>query len=127
MIDAIVDTSVLVDLLRGFQPAKDWFESLGQQRLAITPVGWMETVQGATNKVKRGQAIRFLRQFRIEHPTEDDDRWAMRQLAVFHLSHNIHLQDVMIASVVARLAVPLYTINLKHFQPLPAVDVEKPY
>lgn len=44
----------------------------------------METIQGATDKVKRAQAIRLLRQFHIEHPTEDDNRWAMRQLARFY-------------------------------------------
>ncbi|HKH50141.1 MAG TPA: hypothetical protein VKM72_36275 [Thermoanaerobaculia bacterium] len=31
------------------------------------------------------------------------------------------------ASVAARLAIPLYTTNLKHFQPLPTVDARKPY
>ncbi len=127
VIDAIVDTSVLVDLLRGFEPARNWFKSQGRQRIAITPVVWMETVQGAANKSRRAQAIRFLRQFRIEHSTEDDNRWAMRQLARFHLSHNIALHDAMIASVAARLTVPLYTTNLKHFEPLPAVDARRPY
>lgn len=87
----------------------------------------METVQGARNKTQRAQAIRFLRRFRIEHPTEDDNRWAMRQLARFHLSHGIQLEDAQIASVAARLGVPLYTMNLKHFAPLPGVDAEKPY
>lgn len=125
--DAIVDTSILIDLLRAFLPATEWFSGLGRQRVAITPVVWMETVQGAINREKRAQAIRFLRQFRIEHPTEDDNRWAMRQTASFHLSHGVQLQDTMIASVAARLAVPLYTTNLKHFQPLPAVDARKPY
>jgi len=125
--DAILDTSVLVDLLRAFPPAKEWFAGLGRQRMAITPVVWMETVQGATDRSRRAQAIRFLRQFRIEHPTEDDNRWAMRQIARFHLSHSIQLQDTMIASVAVRLAVPLYTTNLKHFQPLPSVDAKKPY
>ena len=125
--DAILDTSVLIDLLRGFQPALDWFVSLGRQRTAITPVVWMETVQGASNREKRAQTIRFLRQFRIEHPTEDDNRWAMRQIARFHLSHSIQLQDAMIASVAARLAVPLFTTNLKHFHPLPGIDAKKPY
>jgi predicted nucleic acid-binding protein len=72
--DAILDTSILVDLLRAFPAATGWFASLGRQRLAITPVVWMETVQGATDRAKRAQAIRFLRQFRIEHPTEDDNR-----------------------------------------------------
>ena len=127
MIDAILDTSVVVDLLRGFDPAKVWFKGRGRQRLAITPVVWMETVQGAANKSRRAQAIRFLRRFPIEHPTEDDNRWAMRQLARFHLSHSIALHDAMIASVAARLAVPLYTTNLKHFAPLPAVDAKRPY
>jgi len=51
----------------------------------------------------------------------------MRQLARFHLSHGIALHDAMIASVSARLAVPLYTMNLKHFEPLPGVEAEKPY
>ena len=125
--DAIIDTSVLVDLLRGFPLARDWFAGLGRQRVAITPVVWIETIQGATNGMKRAQAIRFLRQFRIEHPTADDNRWAMRQAARFHLSHGIHLQDFMIASVAARLAVPLYTTNLRHFEPLPSVDAKKPY
>lgn len=125
--DLILDTSILIDLLRGFQPAKEWLGGLERRKVAITPVVWMETVQGATDKTKRAQAIRFLRRFRIEHPTEDDNRWAMRQLAQFHLSHGVQLQDAMIASVAARLAVPLYTINLKHFTPLPAVDAEKPY
>lgn len=125
--DAILDTSVLIDLLRGFQPATDWLAGLGRQRTVITPVVWMETIQGATNRVRREQAIRFLRRFRIEHPTEDDNRWAMRQTARFHLSHSIQLQDAMIASVAVRLSVPLYTTNLKHFQPLPAVNARKPY
>lgn len=125
--DAILDTSVLIDLLRAFPPATDWFAGLGRYRMAITPVVWMETVQGAVNREKRAQAIRFLRQFRIEHPTEDDNRWAMRQTASYHLSHGIQLQDAMIASVAVRLAVPLYTTNLKHFQPLPSVDAKKPY
>ena len=127
MIDAIVDTSVLVDLLRGFDPAKEWFGGRGRKRIAITPVVWMETVQGAAIKTRRAQAIRFLRQFHIEHSTEDDDRWAMQQLARFHLSHGIALHDAMIASVAVRLAVPLYTTNLKHFEPLPGVGAEKPY
>ena len=125
--DAILDTSILIDLLRGFQPARDWFTALGRQRVAITPVVWMETVQGASNRVKLSQALRFLRQFRIEHPTEDDNRWAMRQTARFHLGRGVQLQDAMIASVAVRLGVPLYTTNLKHFQPLPSLQAQKPY
>jgi len=51
----------------------------------------------------------------------------MRQLGHFHLSHGIHLQDVMIASVAVRLDVPLYTLNLKHYEPLPGLRAVRPY
>jgi predicted nucleic acid-binding protein len=127
VISSILDTSVVIDLLRGLPPAVRWFSDLGRQRPAITPVVWMEAVQGASDGTKRAQAIRFLRQFLVEHPTADDNRWAMRQLARFYLSHGIHLQDVMIASVAARLEVPLYTLNVKHYQPLPGIRVVRPY
>lgn len=127
MSDAVLDTSVLIDLLRGFQPAREWFERQGRRRLAITPVVWMETVQGARDGARRAQAIRLLRQFYVEHPNEDDNRWAMRQTARFHLSHGVQLQDAMIASVAVRLAIPLFTTNLKHFLPLPSLVTQKPY
>lgn len=127
VVDAVVDTSVIVDLLRRFEPAREWLQSLGSRRLAITPVVWMETVQGATDGTRRAQTLRFLRRFHVEHATADDDRWAMRQLARFCLSHGVHLQDVMIASVAARLRVPLFTTNLKHYEPLPGIEARSPY
>lgn len=123
----VLDTSIVVDLLRGFEPARIWLEGLGRSRLAITPVVWMETVQGAVDSVKRTEAIRFLRRFQVEHPTESDNLWAMRQLARFHLSHGIQLEDVLIASVAARLGMPIFTTNLKHFRPLPGTDAIRPY
>jgi predicted nucleic acid-binding protein len=102
-------------------------QQLGAPSHGDHPRGLDGNGAGRRHREKRAQAIRFLRQFRVEHPTEDDNRWAMRQTARFHLSHGIQLQDAMIASVAARLAVPLYTTNLKHFQALPSVDAQKPY
>jgi predicted nucleic acid-binding protein len=63
----------------------------------------------------------------MEHPTPDDNHWAMLQFSRYYLSHNIEMQDIMIASVAARLAVPLYTLNIKHYAPLPGVDEQRPY
>jgi predicted nucleic acid-binding protein len=41
--------------------------------------------------------------------------------------HGVQFADVMIASVAVRLNVPLYTLNIKHYSPLPDVDERKPY
>jgi len=35
--------------------------------------------------------------------------------------------DALIAAPAARLSVPLYTLNLKHFQALPDVEALRPY
>lgn len=125
--DAIVDTSVFIDYLRQIPLAQEWFLENTQTNLAVTPIVWMEIVQGARNRIERAQYIRFLRQFDIEHPTVDSNLWAMRQFAQFHLGHGIEMADVMIASVAVHLNVPLYSLNLRHYQVLPGLDVRTPY
>lgn len=51
----------------------------------------------------------------------------MLQFGRFYLSHGVEMTDVMIASVAVRLSVPLYTLNIRHYAPLPDVDEHKPY
>jgi predicted nucleic acid-binding protein len=127
VIDAIIDTSVIIDYLRGYPPARLWLLSQQAARFAITPVIWLETVQGAVNKVERDRAVRLLQSFIMEFPNEADHRWPMRQHALYYLGHGVHWSDVLIASVAVRLGVPLFTQNVKHYAALPNVDEQKPY
>ncbi len=127
MIDGVLDTSIVIDLLRQFQPAIQWSALVSKQNMVITPIVWMETVEGARNGAERSRILRFLRQFPIEHSIYDDNNWSMLQFAQFNLSYNVDLTDVMIASVAVRLNVPLYTLNIKHYAPLPNLDERRPY
>jgi predicted nucleic acid-binding protein len=127
MTDGILDTNVVVDILNNQQPAINWFNPAQQIKLAITPIVWMETVEGARNKTELARLIRFLNRFPIEHALPEDHLWTMEQFGKFHLSHQIGFEDILIASVAARLAIPLYTLNIKHFAPLPDVDERRPY
>jgi len=127
VISAFLDTSITIDLLRGDPRAVSWYASLQNQTVAITPIVWMETIQGAGNKIQLTRFVRFLRQFHLEHPAREDNEWAMKQFEQFHLSHRIDYEDLMIASVAVRLSVPLFTLNIRHYAPLPDVDERKPY
>lgn len=127
VVEGIVDTSVIIDFLRRHQAAREWFEREAVGRFAVTPIVWMETIQGANNKIELERALHLLNRFSVEHPTSEDNQCAIEQLTAFHLSHNVGFQDVMIASVAVRLQVPIYTINLKHFSPLPGINVQRPY
>jgi len=48
MIDAIVDTTVILHLFRKYQPAIKWFNN--QQRYGVTSITWLEVIEGASNR-----------------------------------------------------------------------------
>lgn len=129
IINGILDTSVVIDIYRQVPPAIAWSEFYIANKLgmAITPVVWFEMVQGAVDTPERNRTMRFLRRFTVEHPTPDDNRWAMRQFATFYLGYGVEYTDTMIASVAIRLRVPLYTINVRHYRILPNLEAKKPY
>lgn len=124
---AILDSNIVIDLLHQHTDAINWFSSFQMTPVAITPIIWMEVVEGARNVIEKERIIRFLKRFQIEHPTTADNNWAMAQFSQFRLSHYVDWEDTMIASVAVRLSVPLYTLNVRHFRVLPGVDVRKPY
>lgn len=127
MISGILDTNIVVDLLRGFPDAVRWYASLQPQQIGITPIVWFEVLQGAKNQLDQSRNVKFLLRFPIEHSTVDDNEWAMVQFAHYRLSYGLEYADAMIASVAVRLNVPLYTRNTKHYIMLPDVDEIAPY
>ncbi len=123
--NGLLDTVVLVDLLRAYPPALDWLA--GQEQLGITPMVWLEVIEGAADANAQKRAVRLLRHFeRVDLLPEDFD-WAIEQALRFKLSHNADMMDCLIASAAHRLDLPLFTRNLKHFVPLIGPLARKPY
>lgn len=42
----ILDTDVMVDLLRGYEPAVEWLEGIGEEKIALPGFVVMELIQG---------------------------------------------------------------------------------
>lgn len=127
VIDALIDSDILIDLLRYKPEAIEWANSIGSYKPGIASIAWMEVVRGATDRTKRDQTIKFLKQFRVIHYESSDSFWAMHQMAQYHLSHGVGLADVMIGAIAVRLHVPIYTRNVKHYSPLTGVQAIRPY
>lgn len=127
MVAAIIETSVLVDLLRIHPPAIAWYQAQTQPLMGINPIIWMELIAGGQNKQERLRAARLLKNFSMSYLQPIDFDWAMRKQMVFELSHGIGMMDCLIASVSERLQIPLYTHNLKHFLPIIGSLAVKPY
>ena len=127
MVIALLDTNIMVDMIRKYPPALQWLHSLTPDQMGVSVIVYMEVIEGATNKFKQRAAGQLLSRFQVIYLTEGDFKWAVKEQANYRLSHNIGMTDLLIASVNHRLQVPLYTRNVKHFTPLLGSLVQKPY
>jgi len=109
----IVDSTVVIHLYRKYSPAIIWAKSL-QKRLDITTISWLEVVVGAPSKAGLMTCKTIMSQFDLTHLNHSDQDWAINKLEQYRLSHGIGLNDCLIASVVFRLQVPIFTHNVKH-------------
>lgn len=125
MVAGLVDSSILIDVLRGYQPSEDWLVTQGQ--LGTTRFVWLELIEGAQDKSAQQRAIELLRRFEVVELAPEDMQWAVEQLIRFGLSHNVDAFDCLIASPHPRLNLPLYTRNLKHFTPIIGSLAINPY
>ena len=121
----LLDTAVLVDILRAFSPAIEWLSR--QERLGVSPVVWLEILEGAENAREQARAVDLLRHFEKIEVAPTDFDWAIQQALRLRLSHNVDMMDCLIASSAQRLEVPLFTRNLKHFQPMIGDLAQRPY
>ena len=124
-VQALVDSTVLVDLLRKYPPATTWLAT--QPKLGTSNIAWMELIFGAQNKAAQQQSLQVLSLFEVVYLTEADMLWAMRQLLQNRLKYNVGVGDCLIAAMSQRLQIPLLTHNLKHFTPLLGNLAQRPY
>jgi predicted nucleic acid-binding protein len=125
MVNGLLDTSIIVDYLRGYAPMRTWF--LGTQDLAITRITWLEIIEGVRNKQELETCLAVLRQFPTIEIESSDMVKASEFLSMFYLSHNVDSFDCLIASVTYRLQLPLFTRNIKHFAPTLGHLAQVPY
>lgn len=127
MTTGIIDTTVIFHLFRKNPNAIAWYSTLAD-KLAVTPITWMEALYGAASKDKQDRCREILSQFDMEYVLPADMDWAIQQMQIHRLSQGIGVNDCFIASVCHRLKVAVYTDNRKDFlKLLPSNLVVKPY
>lgn len=121
----LLDTNIIVDLLRGYSPAKTWISTRTQP--GVTRAVWLEVIEGAQNKNDLERALKLLRDFALVEFVQQDFEWATTMLITYRLSHGVDTLDCLIAAPSSRLNLTLYTRNLKHFMPLLGNLAQSPY
>ncbi len=122
----IVDTDVMIDIQRGYEPALAWFASLPGLP-SIPGFVVMELIQDAQNKQQVRQVLQLVAPLASVWPTESDCARALSDFTAYHLSHKIGLIDALIAASTVGRNATLCTFNLKHYKVISGLSMEQPY
>lgn len=124
----LLDSDVMIDLLRGYPPAVAWFEALDEEEeIALPGFVVMELIQGCRNKAEQERLQRAVAPYGVIWPTPEDCDRALELFLEYHLSHGAGLLDVLIGQTALALGVPLHTFNQKHYQFLGELHTVQPY
>lgn len=126
-LDGLLDTNILIDISRKYTPALDWVRANPTLFLGVSSFVRMELIAGVSNKSEHQKWVRELSSYPLLYPNDKDNQWALETFERYHLTHNIDIMDCVIASINFRLQLPLYTRNVKHFEPFKSIRIIKPY
>ena len=116
MINALIDTDVIIWYMRGNQNA---FKALKKHHgFAISVITYMELVQGMRNKNELISLRKSLRSWGTEviYVTEEISSKAMFYVEQHFLSHSVQLADALIGATAVSCGLPLLTGNTKHYR-----------
>lgn len=123
----LLDTDIMIDILRDYPPAVQWMQSLSDEAIALPGFVVMELIQGCETKRELANLRRKLLPFKIYWLETDDCNRAVEIFSRYHLSHHIGIIDVMIGQLAVSLKIPLYSFNKKHYLPITSLQIVQPY
>ncbi len=123
----LLDTDVMVDILRGYPPTVAWLTGLGATPIGLPGLVAMELLQGCRNLAEQQQLERQLLRFNLHWPTPVDSQRAYQAFASYRLSHNLGLLDSLIGQTAVGLGEPLATFNVKHYAVIAGLSMVQPF
>lgn len=123
----LLDTDIMIDVLRRYPPALAWLTSLGTTQLALPGYVVMELIQGCRNKAEQDQLERGLTAYQVIWPSAAACEAALVSFAQHRLGHSLGIIDALIAHTAIELGAPLHTFNQKHYDPITGLTTVQPY
>lgn len=127
MADLVLDASFLIDLTRNVARALAFAREGSSARFLLHPASEAEVLVGARDRTELRILVAALGGFRRARPTDDDFDHCIAFVRRYSLSHGIGWPDCLIAATALRLALPIVTLNDKHFAPIRGLRVVRPY
>lgn len=123
--EALLDSSILIDLLRDFPSAQNW--AAQGHFAAISRITWFELIQGAEGRKSQKSALQMMQRFSLIEIEHQDIVLATELLLEWRPRLHIDTFDCILCASAKRLDIPFYTRNLKHFSPILGNLAQSPY
>lgn len=120
----LIDTSVIIDYLRGLPKAINYIEKQIHHNLMISTISIAELHAGIRNDTEEKQMTQFLSLFTPISLDNAVGEMAGKLLSQYYNSHTIGLADACIAASSIVHQAQLITLNTKDF---PMLTLKKPY
>lgn len=123
----LLDSDVMIDLLRQFPPAVAWLDTLADEEIFLPGLVVMELLQGCQSKTELRRVQKELETYAVIWPSPEICDAALSVFARFYLSHNLGIMDALIGQLAVALDMPLHTFNQKHYAVIPNLKTLQPY
>jgi tRNA(fMet)-specific endonuclease VapC len=123
----ILDTDIMIDLLRQYQPALAWLQSIDGEEIVLPGFVVMELIQGCRSSAEQEKVWVQLQVYEVAWPSSqvcDEALFAFRR---HHLSHGLGILDALIGQMAVALNLPLCTFNQKHYRAIANLKTVQPY
>jgi len=119
----ILDTCILIDYLRGEPSVYDLFVKDEENRLSMSTITMMELVLGALNKREVNYIQKAFNKIDIIYIDEDISKTAESLIIKYSKSHNLQIDDALIAATSIKTNAKLITYNISDFKYIPDVQL----
>ena len=117
MADVIVDTDILIDVVRSIPEAITYLQNLERGAIVgISSITYMELLIGCRNKTEQRKAERFVGRYQLAKLNEAIADRAIALLQQYRLSHGLLIADGMIAATALVMDKPLATKNQRDYR-----------
>jgi predicted nucleic acid-binding protein len=123
----LIDTDIVIDVLRAFPPALTWLDSLSDSPVTVVGFTILEILQGCWNPTSLRQTQRALAPYQIVWPDDMALERTLQRFGTRRLSHGLGIIDALIAETAIGLNLPLHTFNVRHFAAYPELKTVQPY
>jgi predicted nucleic acid-binding protein len=96
--DLLLDTDVLIEILRGSARANTWLEGLGNLTIGISVLTRMEVLQGARDRREQEILMGQLDNYHLVLLAASDSTQALNWFEEYYLSHGVGVIDCLIAA-----------------------------